>query len=246
MEREHYTLPAAAGADLDLKLAGPGSRSYAFIIDWHIRLLLALAWLLIGSLAVNGGLQWEDGSRPTAVFWLLVVLPAAIIYFLYHPIVELWMRGQTPGKRMAGVRIVNRRGGTPSSGAIVVRNLFRLLDSLPACYFLGLITTFLTAQRVRIGDMAAGTLLAVDEPIRPGAFPPYASPAVSSERTRAGIELARELLERWPELELGKRRGLASALLMRIDAGGAPAIDALSDEELKARLRQAAMADTAR
>ena len=241
MDGEHYTVPGAAGVDLDLPLAGPGSRSYAFIIDWHIRILLALAWLLIGSLAVNGGLHWgEQGSRPAAVFGFLVVLPAAILYFLYHPIVELSMRGRTPGKRMAGVRIVNAQGGIPSAGAIVIRNVFRLIDSLPACYCLGLITTFLSAQRVRIGDMAAGTLLIVDEPIASGAFTPYGDSAKSSERDLAGIELARQMLERWPELEPTKRRSLARTLLKRIDAAGGEGVDALSEQELKDRLTQAA------
>jgi uncharacterized RDD family membrane protein YckC len=246
MAREHYAVAGAAGTDLDLPLAGPGSRSYAFIIDWHIRLLLALAWFLIGMLAVNGGLHWgAQGSRPTAVFGFFVVLPAAIIYFLYHPIVELSMRGQTPGKRMAGVRIVNAQGGIPSAGAIVIRNVFRLVDSLPVCYCVGLITTFLTARRVRIGDMAAGTLLIVDEPIVSGASTPYADPAKSSQGDLAGIELARQMLERWPELEPSKRRGLARALLKRIDAAGNEGIDALSDQELKGRLAQAAIAGTA-
>jgi uncharacterized RDD family membrane protein YckC len=242
MDREHYTVPGAAGVELDLPLAGPGSRSYAFIIDWHIRFLLALAWLVIGILAVNGGLRWSAGTKPTAVFGFLVVLPAAIIYFLYHPVVELWMRGRTPGKRMAGVRIVNLQGGIPSPGAIVIRNVFRLIDSLPAFYCVGLISTFITAQRVRIGDMAAGTFLMVDEPIASGAFTPYVGVAGSVDRDLQGIELARQILDRWQELEAGRRRGLARSLLMRIEAVEAGSVDTMSDEELRARLTQAAMA----
>ena len=62
---------------------------------------------------------------------MLIFLPTSLIYLLYHPLVELAMRGRTPGKRMAGVRIVNRQGGTPSSLAILIRNGFRLIDCLP-------------------------------------------------------------------------------------------------------------------
>src|SRR3984957_16142062 len=72
------------------------------------------------------------------------------------------MQGRTPGKRMAGVRVLSRDGGPPSTVALLLRNLFRLIDSLPATYLLGLMTCFLTANRVRIGDMAAGTLLVLD------------------------------------------------------------------------------------
>ena len=42
------------------------------------------------------------------------------------------MRGRTPGKRMAGVRLVTREGDIPGAGALVLRNLFRLIDSFKA------------------------------------------------------------------------------------------------------------------
>ena len=162
---EHFTIRGATGVDLDLPVAGPGSRTYAFLIDWHIRVIVALAWLVVAMLVVNGGLTLRSGSGKTgspAVF--LVVLPPLAIYFLYHPVVEIFMRGQTPGKRRAGVRIVNRDGGIPSVGSIMIRNVFRLVDSLPAFYVVGLLTAFVSAQRLRVGDMAAGTLLVLDEP----------------------------------------------------------------------------------
>jgi uncharacterized RDD family membrane protein YckC len=42
------------------------------------------------------------------------------------------MHGSTPGKRMAEVRILSRDGGTPSTVALLLRNLFRLIGSPPA------------------------------------------------------------------------------------------------------------------
>jgi hypothetical protein len=51
----------------------------------------------------------------------------------------------------------------PSVGALLIRNLFRTVDSLPAFYVVGLICCFVSANRVRIGDMAAGTLLVVED-----------------------------------------------------------------------------------
>src|SRR2546430_15910805 len=64
---------------------------------------------------------------------------------------------------MAGVRIVARDGGAPSAGALLTRNVFRLVDSLPLCYGVGLITVVLTRDNLRIGDMAAGTLLVFEQ-----------------------------------------------------------------------------------
>ena len=116
MDNEQYTIPGLTGVDVSLPIAGPGSRSYAFVIDWHIRLVLALAWFVAAMSLEFGGLRFpmEDG-RPRMSLLLVVFLAPTIIYFLYHPVIELLMRGQSPGKRMAGVRVVTVNGGTPGS-----------------------------------------------------------------------------------------------------------------------------------
>jgi len=40
---------SVTGIDVALPVAGPGARSFAFIIDWHIRLILALTWYVVGA-----------------------------------------------------------------------------------------------------------------------------------------------------------------------------------------------------
>ena len=52
MSAPQVTLPSITGVDVELRIAGVGSRSYAFVIDWHIRLILALAWWVVGTIAV--------------------------------------------------------------------------------------------------------------------------------------------------------------------------------------------------
>ncbi len=160
MDRESLRISGPAGLDPQLEIAGPGTRSYAFVIDWHIRLLLALAWL--SAVWLKRAVAGAALPSPTALpehFALVAIAPAAAIYVLYHPVLELTMRGRTPGKRVAGARIVTRDGGTPGVTALLVRNLLRLVDSLPVCYMVGLMSCFATAQSVRLGDLAAGTLL---------------------------------------------------------------------------------------
>ena len=148
---------------MSLSIAGPGSRSYAFLIDWHFRLVLAGAWFVCAALITTGRVFAAAGSgRSPTVYVITAVLPGLFIYFLYHPIVEVLMQGRTPGKRIAGVRVVTRLGGTPGLGALLIRNVFRLIDAMPAMYVVGLITTLVTDQRVRIGDLAAGTILVHD------------------------------------------------------------------------------------
>jgi uncharacterized RDD family membrane protein YckC len=65
MSSPQITLQTVTGVDVELTIAGPGSRSYAFIIDWHIRLLLALQWILVGHLIYFGGFRMasEPGWR---------------------------------------------------------------------------------------------------------------------------------------------------------------------------------------
>ncbi len=225
------SVQSVTGVDLTLNIAGPGNRSYAFVIDWHIRLLLSGAWLIVAAFALQMSLSFRSHDA------LLSVLPAAVVYFLYHPLLEVAMRGRTPGKRMAGLRIVNRSGGTPGTTALLIRNLFRLIDSLPAFYVIGLISCFFTANRVRIGDMAAGTLLVVDDDAARTTLARLEA-LTGSQLPLDTLELVDQILERWPTLGPESRRNIAGALLARLEPGSdAARFAALSEAELHTRLR---------
>ncbi|HVO47719.1 MAG TPA: stage II sporulation protein M, partial [Steroidobacteraceae bacterium] len=149
----------ATGVDVRWTIAGPGARALAFLIDWGFRAILAVAWYVLGALLYNHDWSFSPPLNPHAGWFIAVVLPAAAIYFLYHPLLETATGGRTPGKRMTGVRIVSRDGGIASFGALLIRNVFRLVDSVPVTYAVGLVTTLATREHVRIGDLAAGTLL---------------------------------------------------------------------------------------
>ena len=238
MEREQARITGSSSIHVALDIAGPGSRSYAFIIDWEYRVLLALgwfcgAWLLIGFIGSSSDVALSRWQR------LAALTPALGIYLLYHPVLEVLMRGLTPGKRRAGVRIVTRAGATPDTGALLVRNVLRLLDSLPIFYVVGLVSCFITAQRVRIGDLAAGTVLVLDDASAEKSRVELASMGARSGLAPALVELIRDVLERWPSLEVSKRDELARSILARVD-GAPPAaqLAALSDAELSQRLRR--------
>ena len=208
---------SVTGIDVSLPVAGPGARAYAFLVDWHIRVILALGWFVLGALLYNGRLSLSPPLTSDARWFGAVVAPALAIYFLYHHAVELAMRGNTPGKRMAGVRIVARDGGAPSAGALLTRNVFRLVDSLPLFYGVGLITVVLTRDNLRIGDMAAGTLLVFEH--ADARLPTPAGDATQVSRLdAAGAEIVAELLERWPALQPEARVRLARQVLARYGA----------------------------
>jgi uncharacterized RDD family membrane protein YckC len=235
---EHLRIVGLTGVDIELAIAGPGSRSYAFLIDWQLRVLIALGWLFAGWLIEHG--PGVDGMRQ--LFGYTVVLPAICIYLFYHPVLEVLMHGRTPGKRRAGLRIVTRSGGTPGIGALLMRNVFRLIDSLPAFYLLGLLCCFMSAQRVRIGDLAAGTLLIVDPGSSEAALDSLGGAlAGAAELSPAAAELVAELLERWGSLQHERRSALARTLLARIDdTAAAPMRAGWTDAQLHARLRELA------
>jgi uncharacterized RDD family membrane protein YckC len=236
MATEELTVRGLTGIDMRLAVAGVGTRAYAFIIDWHIRVLAGLAWILLGVL-VWGELGTAPSRAPS--FVLSVFAVPILVYFLYHPVLEVVMQGRTPGKRIASARLVTREGATPGTGALLLRNLFRLIDTLPMLYGVGLVCCMLTPQRVRIGDLAAGTVLVIDE---------SRSKSKSLERLGALVQysslepgaaaLIEELLDRWRELEPDRRAILARGLLQKLDPASPPEqVASLDDAAMRARLK---------
>jgi len=239
---EELSVSTATGLEMNLTIAGVGGRSYAFVIDWHIRVLVALLWMIVFTPLASGGIAAMEqrlGAATLAGLPIYVgVVPAVLIYLLYHPVLETGMHGHTPGKRIAGVRIVTPEGLTPTPGALLVRNVFRLIDMLPLFYALGLIVAAVTDRHVRIGDMAAGTLLIyVDE----GAAASLDRSAVRIGATGLDpgqMELLDALLRRWRQLDAGRRMELGGRLLETIcRARGEPVPEVRNLRDLRRRLR---------
>ena len=189
-------VPSATGVDAHFVLAGPGARSIAFILDWLIRGALALVYLLVASFLILGNLDLDVAPDDQTMWELAGVLPATCIYFLYHLILEPLLGGRTPGKRMTGLRVMTPEGLTPGVGALVIRNVIRILDSLPVFYVVGLLFVIFGRRHLRLGDLAAGTVLVVDR----------ASFLEKLDGGRTGA------VQEWRSIErrarsLGKRRG---------------------------------------
>jgi hypothetical protein len=73
MTDQQLSVQSVTGVDLTLKIAGPGTRSYAFVIDWHIRALVAAAWLLIAYYVFDIALTVKSAAG------FLSLLPASLI-----------------------------------------------------------------------------------------------------------------------------------------------------------------------
>jgi hypothetical protein len=125
---------------------------------------------------------------------------------------EIVMRGRTPGKRIAGVRLVTRDGSVPAVSAFLLRNVFRLIDSFPAFYGVGLVTCVITRSHVRVGDLAAGTLL-VYEGTDESVLEHVNAQALGAQLDGPTADIVNDLLRRWSKLDTNARTQVARKVL---------------------------------
>jgi len=137
---------------LQFPTAGVGMRAIAQLIDL---LILGAFYIALGIASV---LVWS-GDYAQAAFLVIGAVGGAG-YFVG---LEYFMGGQTIGKRAVNIRVVQMDGRNAGLLAVVIRNLFRLIDSLPVGYFLGLIVVMCSSRDRRIGDMVAGTIVVVEK-----------------------------------------------------------------------------------
>ena len=145
---------------IEMPLAGIGSRFIAVLID-------TLIWVL--AMAVLSVLFWlvRPGigafSRLSAQ-WAVAVY--VLVFFLlnwgYFTLFEAFWGGRTPGKRIAGIRVIQRSGRAIGLLESMARNFIRYIDQIPFFYAVGMIAMFATKQHQRLGDLAAGTLVVRD------------------------------------------------------------------------------------
>ena len=102
--------------------------------------------------------SWSFGlGRNWAI--ALFIIGSWIIYWGYFALFEALMQGQTPGKRMVGIRVVKDSGRGIKPGEAMARNFLRIIDWLPALYVFGLISMLVSKEKKCIGDYVAGTVV---------------------------------------------------------------------------------------
>jgi len=174
--RKRRDIVTPEGVPLTVELAEFTERAIALLIDLIICVTAAV--VIIGAflyLAING-----LGAIVFLAVLNLVMFFLRVLYFIHF---ELSGRGATPGKRVAGIRVIDRRGGPLRASAVIARNLTRELEvfipigllisagaspGVPWAKFLtiGWLVCFLllmlfNRDRMRAGDLIAGTLVVV-------------------------------------------------------------------------------------
>ncbi len=143
---------------LHFQLAGIGSRFLAMAIDTTIQIAAYLTGLLI--LAVTGARLFMAFAFIPQQWWTAVVIGFNfVLYYGYFAIFEIAWRGQTPGKRIIGIRVIKESGRPLAPAETIGRNLLRIVDQLPGIYAVGIVTALFNAQSKRLGDFVAGSIV---------------------------------------------------------------------------------------
>ncbi len=103
--------------------------------------------------------QLTRGTLPGAVGIVAQAVALLVLTWGYHVYFEVRHQGQSPGKRIAGIRVVDGRGLPLSLEQSFVRNVVRVLDALPVGYAVGALVCQLDRHHRRLGDIAADTLV---------------------------------------------------------------------------------------
>ena len=133
-------------------LAGVGTRGSAAIVDAFVSGLMVFGLTI---LAVQIGARLP----PSLALQLAGVAALAILtsWVMYFVLLEWLWNGQTVGKRRAGLRVIGPDGEPARFTAVLIRNLLRIVDFLPAWYALGIVMIVVSSRSQRLGDLAAGT-----------------------------------------------------------------------------------------
>jgi uncharacterized RDD family membrane protein YckC len=138
------------GISFSLPLAGPVSRFLACGID--------LGCIAVLSNLAGTGLRILNLVSPDLAT-ALTILAYFTISIGYGMATEWFWRGQTLGKRILHLRVIDAEGLRLAPAQILLRNLLRPVDLLPAFYFLGGVVVLASRRAQRLGDLAANTIV---------------------------------------------------------------------------------------
>lgn len=218
---------------LELPLSGIGSRFMALAVDTILQTLL-----YIGGIFAVIGISKYAPNFPAALAWLpkswlpaMLVIFMFCIYWGYFAFFEIIWKGQTPGKRLSGIRAIKNSGRALNVYEVIGRNLMRAVDWLPGMYITGIVSMMISRQNQRLGDLLVGSIVVHDkreEEIRPewssGISAPSSTipaPSVEPEISKVTPEelvVIETYLQRRDTLEFGYRDAIADKIARRITA----------------------------
>lgn len=210
---------------LELPLAGIGSRFLAIAIDTLIQAALYLITGIVFLILLPAGFSLFN-FVPKTLGPALGIFIGFAIYWGYFAIFEIVWKGQTPGKRLAGIRVIKESGRPINAFEAIGRNFLRAVDMQPGfLYGVGLVCMMLNKQSRRLGDFVAGTVVVHEKPseeVRPtwntGTEASSASSAGVAQMSADELVLIETYLSRRFDLEPDVRLRTAIQIAERIKA----------------------------
>ena len=234
MFEDRLTLDTPEGVQLELTLAGVGSRFTAALIDFLIQDAILVALALV--LGYGVGVDPRAGGFAVAIF----VVCSFVVFTGYDVSFEVLNSGRTPGKRLNGLRVVRENGAPVTFATSAVRNVLRLIDILPGWYLVGIGSILATRRNQRLGDLAAGTIVVRDRRVLPPELrvsPSLEAPAWDTSAIRPEeLDTVVAFLSRRDALEYGARVQLARELAGRLRPRIGGSVGGESDELFLERL----------
>jgi len=145
------------GISFAFRIASPVLRLGALMLDWAV---ISSAWSVLALILAPLKLISHDASQGVMIVTYFVLSRA------YDVVMDYFWRGQTLGKRVMRLRVVDAQGLRLTFAQCVVRNLMRFVDCLPFAYAVGGIASLVSVRGQRLGDLAAGTIV-VHEALEP-------------------------------------------------------------------------------
>lgn len=253
----HVTFDTPENVVFGYELAGIGSRFLAALVDTILIVLLQLIvnftlLLVLAAVVGEGSLLALEESGGISLWIAVMGLAGFVLLWGYYIFFEMLWNGQSPGKRLVGLRVIQRGGMPIDVFAALIRNLVRVIDFLPLYYGVGVVTMFVDEKSRRLGDFAAGTLVVYDrglvklEDLEKGHIPRSTASAHYSPAQQLPVErlevthvmLARQFVGR--QHELHNRMVLAVSLAERLrEAMGLPP-QPLTEEQALALVEEVA------
>jgi uncharacterized RDD family membrane protein YckC len=153
---ERMPLVTPEGVALELPLAGLGSRITAALADIVLQIILLTGFFWIAGTFSSS--QDREGLYLQAIVGVTIFL----MLFVYPVLFELAWSGQTPGKRLTGLRVLTVHGGPIDAKSSAIRNLVRVIDMMPTLGLFGMLSIGFSKTNQRLGDFASGTIVIVE------------------------------------------------------------------------------------
>jgi uncharacterized RDD family membrane protein YckC len=201
--RDQLSIDTPELVEIQFPIAGIGSRCLALSLDYLLQGAVFFAFILVAVSLPSAVSRFATVSEKWTI--ALLILVPFLVHWGYFTLFEAFWDGQTPGKRITKIRVIQQSGRPIHLFESMSRNLVRLIDAVPGFYGVGIVSIFFTKRQQRLGDLVAGTLVIHERKVEATAG------RISGSRT-----FTADFFAQAPGLELKRTSGLPPDQINRL------------------------------